>query len=727
MKKIFCMIILLGYSGMAYALTVSGRVVDSKTKKPVKEAVIGIDELNLIAETDGNGGFSFPNIGRGYYTLVISHFKYGTQSVSIRVKREFYVDIELDPAKYNGGTTAKIYKDELQSAGNVSIGREDIKQYPMRGIGDSLHLLQTLPGVGSGFSLATVPIIRGINPLYNKYYIDDIPMDYPYHYIAGLIPAFSSINEEALDSAEVIKGNAPVSSSDNLGNVIRIRSAEADTDSYRIKLALDPLLPLIPSISVAAVPYKDISIVCVARRSTIDWIYDHEDLDARFEDYFWKLEYNPASNHRITLLGIYSGDKLNYKDIRTGSESSVNGLTWDYLINNKLFLKTVLSNQHFEQLVENRKIYNDKLGAYIKFDPDEYRLYQMVTYSVKQYYIKAGYEAIRYDGGCKSNVSLSDIAEPGFYNNTSISIPVRFSVEGYSLSAFSQAGGTIDRFRFDIGWRYESYTVLKKNAFSYSAELAYSIDKNSSVYSSLGRYYAHPDIYYYVANPDPQFGLARADNYKLGYNYRFLKSLLFNSEIYYSEYDNLSPAMYYTADNEFYKKLTQLQPFADEKSGSTYGIEFAASGGVHGFKGWVNYSYSVARRNNDIEKDFLSDFDQTHRFRIILSRQWRNFTGSLIWNLNSSLPYTPVEGTIGTNGSYGAKNSAHYGTYTRLDLKLNYKTENGHRFYIECWNVLMQDNTIFEDYSSGKTISTSNPDKYSDIPFFIWIGGEICF
>jgi hypothetical protein len=726
MKKILYILIFLGFSGTTYALTVSGRIVDSVTKKPVKGIVVGIEELNIITETNNNGEFSFSKIDRGYYSLVLSNTTYGKQTISIRVKREFYIDIPLEPVKDNEVTTTNVYNDELETTGKASIKRDDIKRYPMRGFGDSLHLLHTLPGIGSGYSMATVPIIRGTNPLYNKYYIDDIPIDFPYHYVAGLIPVFSNINEEAIHSAEVIRGNAPVWSNDNLGNIIHIKSAEADTDSYRIKIGLDPLLPLMPTISAAAVPDKDLSIIIVARRSTVDWIFDYKDLDTKSEDYFSKIQYNPVSNHRITLLNIYSRDKMNYKDKAAGSESSVNGLTWDFLINNNLFLKTVLSNQHFEQLVENNKSYTDRVGVYIKFNPDEYRLYQMLTYTLKQYYIKAGYETIRYNGECKGNVTLSDISDPKYYHRTSTSEQASFPVEGYSLAAFTHAGGTINKFLFDIGGRYESYTVLNRHVFSYTAELGYPIDKKSFVYSAMGKYYAHPDVYYYLGNLDPHFELAEADNYKLGMNYKLSKSVLLNSEIYYSTYDNLSPAMYYNVDNEYFKKLTQLQPFANEKSGSTYGIELSAKGGLYGFTGWINYSFSVAKRNNDQTKDFLSDFDQTHKIRIVLSHDWRKFTGALIWNMSTSLPYTPAEGPNGNLGYYGSKNSAHYGMYRRLDLKANYKTENGNRFFVECWNVLFEKNTIFQDFSSNKPISDSNPGKVKDIPFLIWIGGEIC-
>ena len=78
-------------------------------------------------------------------------------------------------------------------------------------------------------------------------------------------------------------------------------------------------------------------------------------------------------------------------------------------------------------------------------------------------------------------------------------------------------------------------------------------------------------------------------------------------------------------------------------------------------------------------------------------------------------------------GSYGTYNSDRYAMHNRLDMKCSYTTLAGTRFYVECWNILLnQENRIFQTFSTSDQVSSSNPNTYSDIPFFLWIGVELC-
>ena len=216
---------LLMFSPACFAYTVTGSVIDD-TNTPIQGAVVGIEERSIVTETDSAGRFLFPQVAPGTYTLVCSHPSSGTHRQNIRVKRDFHFDWVIHAAPYQAGTTTIPIQGSSASDGTCSITRDDIKRYPLRGFGDSLHLLQTLPGIGGGFSLATVPIIRGTNPLFNRYYVDDIPVDNPYHYFGALIPIASALHEEAIERVDVIKGNAQASCTNSLGNVISIRSAE---------------------------------------------------------------------------------------------------------------------------------------------------------------------------------------------------------------------------------------------------------------------------------------------------------------------------------------------------------------------------------------------------------------------------------------------------------------------------------------------------------------------
>ncbi|MBN2040186.1 MAG: carboxypeptidase-like regulatory domain-containing protein [Spirochaetes bacterium] len=717
--------------GVSRAVTVSGKVIDPESNKPEGGVVTGIEELNLITETDNHGIFLFNDIPEGKYTLYFSHKNYGTEKINIKAKRDFFIEKRLERKVYNTGDKQILYSSFPETGSRHSITRDNIKDYPMRGMGDTSHLLQTLPGIGGGFSLATVPIIRGNNPLYNKYYIDDIPVDYPFHYIAAFIPLFSGLNEESVDEIIVIKGNSPVSTGDNLGNVINIKTRTAEQDGAHARLIFDPVLPLMPTFAFTVIPYKDISIVGSIRRSDIDWFIDTEDSNIYFQDYFFKVEYNHFNKHRFTFLAHGSNDEMDYEEYTARSGYSIFGLKWEYLISKNLLLKTVLSRYRMEQYLKNTQVYTDRVGAYVRIYPEQERLFQEFSFTEKKYYLKAGYEYVNHKNGCEANIALADIANIDFLEQTSTDLTVYFPVEGKSYSVFIQGG-----FENSIGWinlgiKHEKYGPLDNKSNSYSADAGYFVNNNTTVYLKHSVNYAHPDIYYYPGEPDPDFEDAKAINWAAGSDYKLSNKILLNAELYYSRYKNLNSDILYSVSDEFYKKFAQLHPFSEECEGKTYGGELYVKWMWRSLSGRTSYSCSVSKRSNDSLDDFYSDFDQTHLFRFLISWNWGKWIFSSIWHMYSSLPYTPVAGSNGSGEDYtayyGERNSERFGMHHRLDLKALYKWEDGKRFYVEVWNALInQTNTIFEYFDNDEPYSSGNPENFNDLPFFIWAGFELC-
>lgn len=709
--------------GAAHALDISGVVYDAKTGNPASGVIVGLRELDMVTETDSKGEFSFTGMEKGFYRLTFAHRDYGNVSINIRVKRTFHIVQKLSPKVYDAGSRTKSYGDPLRSKGESTIMRNDIKKYPMRGAGDSLHLIQSLPGIGGGFSLATVPIIRSTNPLFNKYYIDDIPVDYPYHYAAGFVPLFSSINEESIESVDVIKGNAPIWTGDNLGNVILIRSADAEKGGINGKMILDPLVPLMPAFSVSAVPNDRLSITAAGRRTTADMLVDMNKTHFYLADYFLKASYVLNDSHRITAVGSGSRDKVAFNDLSTRSGYSANGITWEFRASDELLVKTVLSNQNMTQSLENKKDYNSGSGAEIKFNPDQYRIFQTAVLSLRPVNIRAGYEAVKYRGGCSGNTSLADIAGIKFYKGVTTDQKLSFPMEGTSLVGFAGVDGTLSGFGYDAGVKYEDYGPIDERALSYDINADYRLSGMSSVYLKHGRYYAHPDVYYYLGNIHPDFKLAEARNFAIGANVIPVSGLFLNAEMYYCRFDNLCPGTVFNVDDDLAKKGMQLHPFSEEDDGNTFGMELTGRGEWKGFEGWMSYAYSRTTRNNASERKFRSDFEQAHLLRVVLSKTWNRWTAAMIWHMTSSLPYTPVSQYV-YNGStytaeYGKRNSADFAMNKRLDFRGTYRTDNDTRLSVECWNILFFRNNAVAEKKNSSSTETKN-----DIPFFIWLSLE---
>ena len=306
MKRLLLIFIILLSGTSLYAYSVSGRIFDSSTGYAISGVSVAVEELKATAVTSSDGSFLFENIPAGFYIIHTAHPLYCKTATNIRVKRNFTLEITLKKEVHSLDPVISSYnKNDSGRPGNQSISSDDIKYMPMSGAGDALHLLQTLPGVGSSFSLGSVPIIRGMNPIYDKTYIDDIPVDYPYHYITPIIPLLSSISGTIIDNVQIIKGPYPMTYDDSIGSIIQVKTKEVEKPGVHGSIILDPLIPLFPTIYCEAAPIADFSLMFAGRRTYLDWGADALEVDTDneyyFQDYYLKLKYNLSSKTQILL------------------------------------------------------------------------------------------------------------------------------------------------------------------------------------------------------------------------------------------------------------------------------------------------------------------------------------------------------------------------------------------------------------------------------------------
>ncbi len=78
--------------------TVSGYVYDAKTKEPLKEAYIHLNDNQYFAATDDNGYFTIENVQPGSYlvsALYIGYEKYTKPNVRFEANHIYSLHIEL--------------------------------------------------------------------------------------------------------------------------------------------------------------------------------------------------------------------------------------------------------------------------------------------------------------------------------------------------------------------------------------------------------------------------------------------------------------------------------------------------------------------------------------------------------------------------------------------------------------------------------------------------------
>lgn len=750
MKIAAAAILIILYSSGLYAFTVSGRIIDGKTGKAVSDVSVAIDEIRTVKITSQDGAFAFEKIPAGYYTIHTAHPLYGNKEVSIRVKREFIIEIALSEKIHDISPVIYSMKQTESRPGKQSITSDDIRYMPMSGTGDSLRLLQTLPGVGTSFMMSSVPVIRGLNPVYDKIYIDDIAVDYPSHYLPPVVPLMSSINETIIDEVTVSKTIYPVIYDDSLGSIIQVKTKEVQQPGVHGRIILNPVVPLFPTVYSEASPTADFSMIFAGRRSYIDWAYDAAAVDPDntfyFQDHYVKLRYNLFSKHRFYFTSIGSDDYISTDDIEAGNEYHIEAVKWQYLYNRHIFLETSLVRNKINHFFKDEDAKSNEIPAEVSLHPLTYSLKQTLSADLKFFDIKTGYEYTIHRDGVGGNIDLSDFVDYDISKETEGDEEKLFyPIEGKTFSVFNETGIDLKNVHLNLGARYKYYGPLKSNSISYRGMASYMLkNQGLKLYAGGGSYRAQPDMYYYLGDYGGRLKEARSASGVAGFEKKLTDGITGQVEAYYSRYEDLFSSELGTVSSTELRRLSQINPYSGDNSGQSYGAEFFIKGRLGKFYGWSSYSLSRARMT-DGDDEYNSDYDQTHIFRVSVLTQLGRWTPSAVWHYYTSMPYTPVTGANPDGDGnydpvYGGYNSKRYSSIHRLDAKLTYTTDSI-RFYVEVWNLYYvygydrdddefktNESNIFPVFDRDKPFSSSNPDNRRDLPpALLWAGVEICF
>lgn len=96
--KVYSILILFfGLCLQAHAqFTLSGRVLDAATQKPISDAQVIIKESGIVASTDTKGYYEVSGLTKGYYTLLIYSFEYQSNTIPLGVDRNITQDFYLE-------------------------------------------------------------------------------------------------------------------------------------------------------------------------------------------------------------------------------------------------------------------------------------------------------------------------------------------------------------------------------------------------------------------------------------------------------------------------------------------------------------------------------------------------------------------------------------------------------------------------------------------------------
>ena len=740
-------------------VTISGTVIDGKTKEPMRGATIRLGDTTQGTTTDEMGRYQL-TLPIGVHVLSFSFVNYEEKVIDLAAYENGVIDVVLEETP--------VYLDEIvvqdradrevavTRIGQTQISMKEIKRAPaMLGEVDLIRTVQMLPGVATVGEAASGFNVRGGSVDQNLILYDGMPMFNSSHVFGFL----STFNPEAIREVSFYRGGMPAEFGGRASSVLDIRSKDGDMNKWNGNAGIG----LMTSNLMVNGPLKKdkTSIAASFRGSYSNWLIhavrsDYGNLknsSVFFYDATLKITHIINPKTRLSFTGYGSQDSF-----RLGADSTYR---W-----NNLQLSFRLDHQFSPALAGEFSVgrsaygYSVLTGDSLNGSDLSYKLAATVikagfNYVQDQHKFSFGWQLTPYGFEPGSIKATSDISGAGNYK-----LPKQHSLENafYASDSWSKN----DRLFIDAGLRIPFFLALgKSDVVTYQAgaprEASTAVDTlhfkpGSVVKGYLG---VEPRLAVrWMVRPDAAF--------KLGYGRTYQYLHLITNTAAVSPVDVWQPSGYYfkpqradqvsagyfldfkqksynTSVEVFYKFMDNVLDFKDgaklilnntletsllQGKGYAYGVETTFAKNVGKLNASFNYTYSrsfrqVAGPTNSESinqgKRYPSNFDQPHivnlTWKYALSR--RHFlTGNFTYHTGRpvSVPVAIFKYDNGYVAYFSERNQYRIPDYHRLDLAL--VIEGNHKrkklgdgtWILSIYNVYARKNVysvFFRDDGSG--------------------------
>jgi TonB family protein len=291
----------------------SGQALERGTRKPLGGAEVVLPELDRSTVADADGRFSFRGVPVGTHEVLVVLGGYDrfrtkeTISEGQETRATYYVQKRI----FSPYETVVRSDRERKEVTQTSIQVAEVQRIPGTQ-GDTLKVVQNLPGVARPAFNGGQLVIRGTSPQESGVFLDGQRIPLLFHF-GGLTSVY---NSELLETVEYLPGNFSAYYGNITGGVINVRSREPRTDRIHGTASVS----LIESNAVLEGPITDtLSFAVGGRRSYIDLVLglvpEGEDgpslqVAPRYYDAQLKLVWKPLARHTFSLQGLTSRDRL---------------------------------------------------------------------------------------------------------------------------------------------------------------------------------------------------------------------------------------------------------------------------------------------------------------------------------------------------------------------------------------------------------------------------------
>ncbi len=694
--------------------TIKGKVLEAGTRMPLEGVVVVVEGSELESYTDADGAFVLEDVPAGLVTLKIAlpGFKGASLDLILEPGQTLVVKQYLFPRPDRRYAMTVETRRESEEATEHNVSIEEASKLP-GSFGDSVRVVQNLPGAARvPYSLGFL-IIRGASPFDSGYFLEGMQIPNLYHFLG----VTAAINADFLDSIEYLPGGYSVRYGRLLGGIVNLDLRDMYDGPVHGYLDTDLIDT---TVMVRGTAGKRLSYAVSARRSYIDYVLDpfaaswvgYEMRLPRYWDAQLALGYRPNERTQVNLLGMVSSDA--FAVLGQAGTSGQSQPTAE------------LSSQFLRLLLRVHTRFNDRLShtLVLSAGPDsEYYQYGANYVDGTPLYLAARDEwSFAVSRALELAAGIDGMVTHHRFEITLAGTASSFQGEawGYSPSPYLEAEWRpAPGWRLVSGVRTDSYLVPQEGfsatVVSPRLSLFWEAGDRTEWHASAGQYGQFPDeTEFFDDIGNPALEAPKALQFEVGGRRNLGHLVAVEGNVFYNAMRDLvtEPEMPMLGIDDFFLSTPdmtngELPNYSNDGLGRAYGLEFLLRRhfGEHLF-GWLSYTLTRSERTSAstatidqirenrlqymlamIPKAYrdqvrwdLFDYDQTQVLTLVasyaLGNRWEvggrfmYATGNPITPASNRLFIVDTEGYVPLYDPYAGRNYERLPPYHALDLKV---------------------------------------------------------
>jgi TonB family protein len=683
-----------------------GVVLERFTKKPMAGVKIVIKDTQVEAVTDDKGHFEFVDVPLGMHKVELSAPKLVTVATEEELTKDqkktvkYYVRIREEGIDEETVVRAsRIKKESVQTV----IRTEEARRVPGTQ-GDTLKVVQNLPGVARSALGSGALIVWGSAPADTRVNIDGVEIPALYH-VGGLR---STVNGDLVRSIDLLPGGYGADYGRGLGGLVKVETRALPQKGVHGYVAADVLdtsamltATLSPSVRIGLAgrySYLDRILATVTSQDIGDYFPI-----PRYDDYQGMMNIRLGRDENIDVVFLASDDHLR-RSIPSSDPASVRSENDDSSFY-RGFIRYTKLNPDGSSFVITPSVGYDTSSSVTKFGA----IPTSSTSTAWRYGLRSAYRRklakvatlsvgvdmlgtlthSRRSGSLDippregdififgrppgDDVNADDwhnhILDVGPYVFTELSFGKVTIVPGLRIDGFMLEGTAIKPGILgitNVGFSRLDWGVDPRLSVTYRAH------KRLTLTASVGQYHQAPDPSDLSAVfGNPQLGLSDALHVSVGGAVKLTGTMTLELVGFYKQLSNLP------SRNEA-PTPPLAQALVQDGIGRSYGGQLLLRQELFkGFFGWVTYSLSRSERQDHLDRDWrLFDFDQTHVLGVVASYDWRGLVAGVRFRWTSGMPRTAVTGAFyDARGDqyqplFGPHNGIRIPDFVQLDVRV---------------------------------------------------------